>query len=248
MSNKDELKVVAPARYEDIEIRVAADDTDGMSKTAANYVSDVDHGNFSGKEAYGKSLDAAIDFLWSKANENVSVDPASRTSVERAAAYYAMLDTAISSIVTADAAAAISKEQISRLDEVRAEINTRNKVILASVLSKHVKPNDSDCQSCGALLFEDKCVVCGDETNQLIKQAGTPSLEFHETGFIVGLATDLVQYVVTSGMNMTDGIKIARDTFGLSPREEYRLRKYLNYMGHQAPQMIWLPASENRLA
>jgi hypothetical protein len=241
MSDDRELKVIASASFEDIEVR------EPMSKSASGRsVADVDHGQSSGKEAYGRNLETAIDFLWRKVRENITVDPSNKTSVEHAAAYYSMIDNAISSIVTADAAGEISHEDISRLDEIRSAINDRHRVILASVVSQHRKPSEDGCYSCGSPLFEERCVVCGSNDGQMIKEAGSPKLDFHESGFIVGLATDISNYVITSGMNLNDAIKIARDSFNMTAREEYRLRKYLGYMGHMAPQMIWLPAAEVR--
>jgi len=82
----------------------------------------------------------------------------------------------------------------------------------------------------------------------MVKEAGSPALQFFESGFIVGVATDIMNYVVTSGMNLTDAVNTAKESFGLTKREEYRLRKYLNYMGMVAPQMIWLPPSETRFS
>jgi hypothetical protein len=240
MSDEKDLIVVASASYDDIEVR------DGIEKTAGRMVSDVDHNIASGKEAYGKDLDSAINFLWSKVREDINVDPRSKTSVEHAAAYYALIDNAISSIVTADAAAEISPKCIAELDSIRSEINRKHEGILASVITAHKKPAEDECDSCGAPLFESKCVVCSDESKGMVKEAGSPKIDFHESGFIVGLATDISNYVVTSGMNLNDAIKIAKETFSMTPREEYRLRKYLGYMGHMAPQMIWLPAAEVR--
>jgi len=242
MSEHNELKVIAAASLNDIEVR------ENMEKTASGrMISDVDHPQTSGKEAYGRSLETAIDFLWKKVREDIKVDPSSKTSIEHAAAYYAMIDNAISSIVTADAAGEISDDDISKLDQIRSAINDKHRSILSSVVSVHSKPDEDGCSSCGAPLFNDRCVVCkADAEGQMIKEAGSPQLSFYENGFIVGLATDISNYVVTSGMNLNDAVKVAKDTFELSAREEYRLRKYLNYMGHMAPQMIWLPSAEVR--
>ena len=243
MSENKELRVVVPDACEDIEIR------DGIGKTASGrMVSDIDHGNPSGKEAYGRNLETAIDFLWGKTKEDLRVDPSNRTSVEHAAAYYAMLDTAISSIVTADAACEISPEHIAQLDEIRSTIDDKHRVILASVIAQHTKPVAGGCEICSAPLFEDRCVVCASQVDGLKKEAGTPKLDFYESGFVVSLATDIANYVVTSGMNLNDAVKIAKETFNLDTREEYRLRKYLGHMGHMAPQVIWLPAAETRYA
>ena len=104
------------------------------------------------------------------------------------------------------------------------------------------------CEICSAPLFENRCVVCASPVDGLKKEAGSPALDFHESGFVVGLATDIANYVITSGMNLNDAVKIAKETFDLTSREEYRLRKYLGYMGHMAPQVIWLPAAETRYA
>ena len=242
MSDNKELKVVVAAGYDAIEVR------EGLDKIAGRSVSDVDHVQASGKEAYGRRLDEAIDFLWGKVRENVAVDSKSKTSVERAAAYYAMVDNAVSSIVTSDATASISTAQIAELDAIRSSINGKHREILASVVANHVRPSEDECTKCGSLLFDSHCVLCEGESGPLVKEAASPKLDFHESGFIVGIATDISNYVVTSGMNLNDAINIAKDSFSLDPREEYRLRKYLGYMGHMAPQMIWLPASETRYA
>ena len=243
--DKKEIVVRGPAATGDIEIRDG-----GMEKKAfGRTVTDADHTPSSGKEAYGRSLQSAIDLLWKKVNDGVKVSANNKTSVERAAAYYAMIDKTISDIVISDVTASISDEQIDEMEKMRSEINKKHKDILASVISRHVKPDKDSCENCGAPLFEDKCVVCQASVGadgEMIKNAGSPSLDFYENGFIVGLATDISNYVVTSGFNLNDAVKIARETFDLSSREEYRLRKYLNYMGYMAPQMIWLPASEVR--
>jgi len=245
-NNDKEITVIASAALDDIEVR----DKGAISKEAfGRTVSDVDNVSFSGKEAYGKSLETAIEFLWKKVNDGVKVSPDSKSSVERAAAYYAMIDKSISDIVKSDVTASIPDESMDEFEKMRTAINDKHRAILASVLSKHSKPDEDICEQCGMPLFGDHCLICEDKSGQqsdgeLVKNAASPSLQFFENGFIVGLATDISNYVITSGFNLNDAIKIAKDSFDLSPREEYRLRKYLNYMGYMAPQMIWLPASE----
>lgn len=219
---------------------------DGIHKEASGrHVYDV--GSTSGRAVYGKSLDAAIAFLWEKVNRSVDFKADSKLSIQRAASYYGEIDKAISTIVRADVAALLTAEDLSKFEEIRVAINKKHEEVLKTVFATYAKPPDDECPECGTLLYNGKCVVCKGN-GEMVKEAGSPVLQFFESGFIVGMATDIMNYVVTSGMNLTDAINTAKDSFGLTKREEYRLRKYLNYMGMFAPQMIWLPPSETRFS
>jgi len=219
---------------------------DGIHKEASGrHVYDV--GSTSGRAVYGKSLDAAIAFLWEKVNRSVDFKADSKLSIQRAASYYGEIDKAISTIVRADVAALLTAEDLSKFEEIRVAINKKHEEVLKTVFATYAKPPDDECPECGTLLYNGKCVVCKGNS-EMVKEASSPVLQFFESGFIVGMATDIMNYVVTSGMNLTDAINTAKDSFGLTKREEYRLRKYLNYMGMFAPQMIWLPPSETRFS
>ncbi len=219
---------------------------DKIKKEASGrHVYDVD--SASGKEAYGRSLDSAIEFLWEKVNRSVDVRADNKLSIQRAASYYGEIDKAISTIVRSDVAGIMSNEDLSKFEEIRIAINKKHEDVLKTALAVHNKPSNDECLECGTLLYGGKCIACEGD-GDMVKEAGSPALQFFESGFIVGVATDIMNYVVTSGMNLTDAVNTAKESFGLTKREEYRLRKYLNYMGMVAPQMIWLPPSETRFS
>ena len=238
----NEISVKAEAKYENIDIK-----PEGINKEASGRpVLDVDHPQSSGKEAFGRSLDAALEFLWKRVKNDLNINYDSDLSVRRAASYYGAIDKAISDIVTSDVTASIDDDYMQEFERIRSAINNKHADVLSHVLVKHARPAEDECVVCGDVLFDGKCVACDGGT--LVKEAAPSPANFLEDGFIGGIAADIVNYVVSSGMNLNDGIAIAKASFELTAREEYRLRKYLNYMGMNAPQMIWLPPQETKFS
>ena len=183
----------------------------------------------------------AIKELMKRVSEAPPVD-GTKLSLYRQASYLDYVDGSITDMVVHDYQSVFGPEHLKKIEAIREDINIKK----AHLLDYFIKLA-GQCTACGDKLQKNgSCDVCVGE--DMVKNATSPLLQFYEDGFIVSLATEIANFVVTSGFSHNDAISIAKDRFTLDQREEYRLRKYLERMGHITPQMVWLSPSESRIS